>query len=293
MQLTLNRNFSSAFAAERLGDTDELADFIRQHPKLFVLTGAGISCASGIPAYRDEVGTWRSRTPIHHAEFMREASVRQRYWARSYVGWPMVNRARPNAAHSALVRLEEMGYIETLVTQNIDRLHQQAGQRRVIDLHGRLDQVVCLDCGALSAREQIQHWLAEHNPHLQNQEAGMAPDGDAEVDNGVVSQVQVPRCSRCDGMLQPNVVFYGSSVRKQTVDYLCDRLLSADAVLVIGSSLMVYSSFRFCKLAAERNQAIACINRGLTRGDDLYSLKLQQDCERVLSVLAATLPQRT
>ena len=143
-----------------------LRDFILEHPRLMVLTGAGISQSSGIPTYRDATGAWTSSQPIQHGEFLRDAAVRKRYWARSYKGWPNVASARPNSAHLALSQLEAQAYVQYLVTQNIDRLHQKAGHQRVIDLHGRLDQVVCMDCGEIAARADIQQWLAAHNSHL-------------------------------------------------------------------------------------------------------------------------------
>lgn len=272
---------------------DELQTFIADHPRLFVITGAGISRASGIPTYRDEVGTWKSNTPIQHGEFLNDPAIRQRYWARSFVGWPNVGKAQPNQAHRALASLEQLGYVHTLVTQNIDRLHQQAGHKRVTDLHGRLDQVVCMDCGALVPRDEIQQWLWQQNPHMDDINIEMAPDGDAHVRDELISQVEVPNCQRCDGLLKPNVVFYGGSVGKEIVNYLSDKLRQADALLVIGTSLMVYSSFRFCKLAEELELPIACINQGLTRGDNLFSLKITDDCAEVLTQLTELLPHRS
>lgn len=275
------------------GTVDDLAAFVSAHPKLFVITGAGISHASGIPTYRDEIGTWKSNQPIQHGEFIRTEATRQRYWARSFKGWPNVRKALPNSAHRALVRLEELGYVTTLVTQNIDRLHQKAGHRKVIDLHGRLDEVLCMDCGAITSREMIQEELWRLNPHfeaLEQQLAVLAPDGDADVAQELIEQVRVPACGRCQGILKPNVVFYGSSVNKETVSYLFERLQQAEAVLVVGSSLMVYSSYRFCKFAHDHGIPIACINKGLTRADGLFSLKLNVDCGRGLHELADLLP---
>lgn len=273
-----------------LVDVGTLQAFIAEHPKLFVITGAGISRASGIPTYRDEIGTWKTNSPIQHGEFLKDVAVRQRYWARSFGGWPNVGTARPNKAHRQLVTLEQRGYVTSLLTQNIDRLHQKAGQKRVIDLHGRLDEVVCMDCGAITPREQIQRWLEQHNPHLENLEVEMAPDGDAEVREELIGRVKVPDCERCSGLLKPNVVFYGGSVDREKVNYLIDKLQHADAILVIGSSLMVYSSFRFCKYAVERNIPIACINQGMTRADGLLAMKVSADCGEVLTELSAALP---
>jgi NAD-dependent SIR2 family protein deacetylase len=275
------------------GSLAELAEFVLAHPGLFVITGAGISHASGIPTYRDEIGTWKSNTPIQHADFMRSEATRKRYWARSFKGWPNVRKALPNAAHRSLVALEGKGYVSTLVTQNIDRLHQKAGHRKVIDLHGRLDEVLCMDCGALTEREAIQELLWQLNPHfeaLEQELSVLAPDGDAEVQQQLIDQVVVPHCLRCQGILKPNVVFYGSSVHKQTVQHLQERLAESAALLVIGSSLMVYSSFRFCKFAQQQGIPIICINKGLTRADALYTLKHNAECGVALSELAATLP---
>ncbi len=277
---------------EPLGTVGDLLKFLQRHPRLFVITGAGISRASGIPTYRDEIGSWQGSTPIQHKDFIRDSDVRRRYWARSFHGWPNVGNASPNQAHRALVKIEQAGHVSTLVTQNIDRLHQKAGHRKVVDLHGRLDQVLCMDCGAISEREEIQQWLWQHNPQVDVrdwQHDLFAPDGDAEVDMDLVDQFRIPSCRRCDGMLKPNVVFYGSSVSKEVVSYLMEKMTRADAVLVVGTSLMVYSSFRFCKLASELAMPIACINRGLTRADAMLRLKVDADCGPTLSALASLL----
>lgn len=273
-----------------IGDGEQLQDFIASHPRLFVITGAGISRASGIPTYRDEIGNWKTNTPIQHGEFLKDASVRQRYWARSFGGWPNVGNANPNSAHRGLVELEKLGYVTSLVTQNIDRLHQKAGQKKVIDLHGRLDQVVCMDCGAITSRQDIQHWLWQNNPHLENLKLELGPDGDADVREELIAQVRIPSCGLCSGLLKPNVVFYGGSVGREKVNYLYDKLEAADCMLVVGTSLMVYSSFRFCKFAAERKIPIVCINEGLTRADGLLEFKVLEDCGRVLTRLTTNLP---
>lgn len=272
------------------GDVHGLQTFIAEHPNLFVITGAGISHASGIPTYRDEVGTWKTNTPIQHGDFLKDAAIRQRYWARSFGGWPNVGNANPNQAHRALAKLESLGYIDILVTQNVDRLHQKAGHKRAIDLHGRLDQVICMDCGSLTPRDEVQQWLWQHNPHMDDIRIEQAPDGDANVREDLIRELQVPACQNCDGLLKPNVVFYGGSVGKETVNYLCEKLKTADGVLVVGTSLMVYSSYRFCKLAQQHDIPMACINQGLTRADDLFSLKLSQDCGKALSQVTEMLP---
>lgn len=277
-------------ASVRASNTvSELAEFMTQHSNVFVITGAGISSGSGIPTYRDDCGTWKSSRPIQHAEFMRTHAIRQRYWARSFSGWPTIDQAQPNAAHIELANLEALNIVGQLVTQNVDRLHQRANHRRVIDLHGRLDQVLCMDCGALVARNDIQDWLKQQNPHLHESSSLARPDGDADVDDGLVEAVQVPSCRRCSGVLKPNVVFYGSYVEKSLVASIYEKILKSDSLLIVGSSLMVYSSYRFCKFAAENNIPIACINQGLTRADDLLTLKISQPCAESLQALTASL----
>ena len=287
---------SNDLSTHCLGDVATLQDFILRHPRLFVVSGAGISHASGIPTYRDEEGNWKSNRPIQHGEFMRSEAVRKRYWVRSFVGWPNVASATPNLAHEALTELEALGYVQTLVTQNIDRLHQRSGHRQVVDLHGRLDQVVCMQCRAVSPRAELQLWLAQHNSQLQEQDFSsvmLAPDGDAEVAARLVNGVRLPDCPHCGGILKPNVVFYGDSVVKQKIDYLMERLDQADALLTVGTSLMVYSSFRFCKNAASKDIPMACINQGLTRADPLFQLKVAADCGQTLHTLAQSLPARS
>ncbi len=286
-QSKLNLSEQKRFNA-RLGNVLDLRIFIQKYPELFVITGAGISRGSGIQTYRDEAGKWKSNSPIQHSEFLTKETARKRYWARSYIGWPNVASAKPNNGHKSLNILESKGFVSTLVTQNVDRLHQKAGHKRVTDLHGRLDQVVCMDCGLLFSRHEIQTWLMKNNPYIVPMKASknsLRPDGDAEVSEAHVEKLKVPKCPQCKGLLKPNVVFYGSTVNKEIVNYLFERLRKAKALLIVGSSLMVYSSFRFCKYAKENHIPIACINQGLTRGDDLFSLKIDGDCSEVLNQL--------
>lgn len=269
----------------------QLADLVQANPRLLVITGAGCSVASGIPSYRDAEGNWRHGKPIQHQEFVDRHAVRQRYWARSYIGWPPVANAQPNAAHLALVELEARHKVCGLITQNVDRLHQKAGQRRVIDLHGRLDQVVCLSCGQASPRQRMQERLARLNPHLASA-AGrwvLAPDGDADVEPPMVDRMAVPPCEECGGVLKPDVVFFGASVPPASVRASFELLQECDALLVVGSSLMVFSGYRFCREAARLGKPVACINAGRTRADDLFSIKLSMDCGAVLQALLGTL----
>ena len=265
---------------------ERLLAFIDEHRNLAVLTGAGISAASGIPTYRDSAGTWTRNAPIQHRDFLLHEATRQRYWARSYSGWPAVSNAKPNVAHLALAKLEANDKINFLVTQNIDRLHQRAGHQRVVDLHGRLDEVICLSCLAKSPRAQMQERLAKLNPHLQH-EALWLPDGDADVKDDCVNQVIIPECLQCGGVLKPDVVFFGDSVNREKVSQITAAIDAADALLVIGSSLMVFSGYRFCRYAAENAIPIACLNAGITRADDLFQLKINADCGSVLQQLLA------
>ncbi len=268
---------------------EQLADFLKNHQPVTVITGAGCSAASGIPTYRDDQGTWLRSEPIQHSEFMAHPVKRQRYWTRSYAGWPYVQKAQPNESHHALARLEQLGYINQLVTQNVDRLHQKAGQRRVIDLHGRLDLVHCTECYTDFSRDDIQQELAHLNPHLTAENGGIAPDGDADVPDSQVGKMQVPDCARCGGIIKPSVVFYGGGVNKQIVEGIYQEMGRSEGVLVVGSSLMVFSSFRFCRFASKNQLPIAILNPGQTRADELTTLKLPLSAEQVLPKLIQTL----
>lgn len=261
-----------------------LRAWIAAHPRLFVLTGAGISTASGIPDYRGPDGSWKRRAPVTYQAFVRDAATRARYWARSFVGWPMVHRAQPNRAHAALVALEGSGRVERLVTQNVDGLHTRAGQTNVIDLHGRIDQVVCLACGARTPREAVQARLAADNPDWEHRRAKTAPDGDADLELADFARFRAPSCA-CGGLLKPDVVFFGENVPRERVAQAQAALEASDAMLVVGSSLMVYSGFRFARLARERGLPLAILTRGVTRADAIATLKLDADCELLPSAL--------
>ena len=258
---------------------------------MVVLTGAGISAGSGIPTYRDAAGIWRANEPIKHQEFINDSTKRQRYWARSLRGWPAVQNAKPNAAHLALATLERGGHIEMLITQNVDRLHQRAGSAEVVDLHGRLDQVVCLNCSCRVSRESIQHRLERENSGAPAAPLQIRPDGDSDVHPQIVENFRIPMCTECAGTLMPNVVFFGGTVPTDRVAGCMGAIDRSDALLVIGSSLQVYSGFRFCKRAAETNKPIALINSGKTRADSLATLRLSSDCGPLLSALLAAVPR--
>ena len=268
-------------------DLLELQTFLDDHPRLVILTGAGISAGSGIPTYRDAAGIWRVSEPIKHQEFITDSSKRKRYWARSLRGWPAVHDAKPNEAHLALATLERSGHIEMLITQNVDRLHQRAGSAQVVDLHGRLDQVVCLNCNYRIARESIQQVLVRENASATAGPLQLRPDGDSDVHQQIVDKFRVPICTECGGTLKPDVVFFGGTVPPDRVAKCMHAIDRSDALLVIGSSLQVYSGFRFCKHAAATNKPIALINSGKTRADSLATLRLSSDCGPLLTALLA------
>ena len=262
-----------------------LADFIRRHPRLVVLSGAGCSTPSGIPDYRDASGNWKPGPPVLGAQFVRELPARQRYWARSLNGWPRFQAARPNGAHRALARLEQHGHVRHLITQNVDGLHQHAGSHAVTELHGSLARVRCLACGDVCARAMVQRMLERDNPGFMNLDAAPAPDGDAQLEARGLGDFRVPDCPRCGGMLKPDVVFFGESVPAPTVANCLDALAQADALLCVGTSLMVYSGFRFCRHAVARGQPVAALNLGRTRADDMLALKVAAACDEVLAAL--------
>ena len=274
----------------------DLARFIDDTERLVVLTGAGCSTDSGIPDYRSPGGAWARHKPIYFNSFVRSAEVRRFYWARSYRGWPRFAAALPNRAHAALARLERRGKVHQLITQNVDDLHQEAGSRAVVQLHGRNRLVVCLECRREFEREAMQQRLADTNrewldraawDQLHADDADFAPDGAANLARDTVGGFVVPECDRCGGVLKPHVVFCGETVPADKVAYSIERVDEADALLVVGSSLTVWSGFRFVKRAAERRIPIAIVNIGPTRGDDLATIKVEANCGEVLSACAA------
>jgi len=262
-----------------------LLGFVDRYRRLFVLSGAGISTASGIPDYRDEDGRWKRRPPVNGQDFARSAAVRRRYWARSMIGWPTLARARPNPAHQAIARLQAAARVHRLVTQNVDGLHQRAGSEDVIELHGSIAQVVCLDCGLRIERVDVQRWLEAANPDYAGRLAAGAPDGDADVDPADWDRFAAPDCPHCGGILKPDVVFFGDSVPRNRVDEAMQALEQADAMLVVGSSLMLYSGYRFCDFAHRVQKPIAAINLGRTRADHLFQVKIEGPCAEVLADL--------
>jgi NAD-dependent SIR2 family protein deacetylase len=270
-------------------DLAGLAAYLADAERLFVLTGAGISAPSGIGTYRNHEGDWQRSDPVQHQDFLERSEARRRYWARSMRGWPAFRDAQPNPAHRALARLEQAGRLQALVTQNVDGLHQQAGQRRVIELHGTLREVLCLDCGSRQERDRLQSWLETHNRAWLEGSVSVQPDGDAAFDDvRQFHDFREPLCD-CGGILKPDVVFYGDSVPKDRVQAVRTELASADGFLVIGSSLMVYSSYRFAKEAKAMGLPMAAVNQGRTRADDWLECKWRADSASALPELVEKL----
>lgn len=269
--------------------SEQLAGFLDQSGTVAVVSGAGVSTASGIPDYRDQNGDWKHARPIQFPDFVKNPDARKRYWARSYVGWQRFSKASPNAAHYALAGLETSGRVDTVITQNVDRLHSEAGSRRVIDLHGDLGKVRCLDCESSFTRGDYQQSLKGANPDWHAEVFRYKPDGDAELADNSHGAFSVPGCAVCGGMVKPDVVMFGETVPKERVQDALAAVDRAAALLIVGSSLMLFSGFRFARRAAERKKPIAIVNRGRTRADDLAALKLEVDCGEALSAVVKRL----
>ncbi|MGD9695511.1 MAG: NAD-dependent protein deacetylase [Thermoleophilia bacterium] len=254
--------------------------------RLMVLTGAGLSTDSGIPDYRGPGAP--ARMPMTYQEFTASEANRRRHWARAHVGWARMGGARPNAGHRALARLEQQGRVELLVTQNVDGLHEAAGSRRMIALHGRIADVVCLDCRRVTGRDAMQARMAALNPGwlARHAEVAARPDGDVELE--ATEGFAVPACESCGGRLKPDVVFFGESVPRERVARSFAALERADALLVAGSSLTVMSGFRFVLAAAKAGTPVVIVNRGPTRGDDLATVRLEEGCSEFLTELAGS-----
>ena len=269
------------------GDIARLIEFVDRRKQLLVLTGAGLSTASGIPAYRDATGQWLRRDPILYQDFIASSTVQRRYWARSFLGWQTIRDSQINAAHRTLVELETNGKLGMLVTQNVDGLHAKAGSRALVEVHGTLWQVGCLGCQARFPREDIQARLLDRNPDWRPEVVEIRPDGDAELDARAYPGFEPADCPNCGGVLKPDVVFFGESVpadRHQTINQALDE---CDALLVIGSSLVVMSGYRIVRQAHQRGLPVVAVNNGRTRADELLEFKVGGDCVEALSALTA------
>ena len=259
-----------------------------------LLTGAGLSTDSGIPDYRGPGSP--PRTPMTYQEFVKDAANRQRYWARNHIGWSHLRHADPNQGHYAAAELERRGYLTGLITQNVDRLHEDAGSVNVVDLHGRYDQVVCLACRRTYSRRLLAGVLEELNPDFLSRAEGtglveMAPDADATVeDQELISSFVVAVCPACGGTLKPDFVYFGENVPKDRVERSYRMVDDADALVAAGSSLTVMSGLRFVRHAAKDGKPVIIINRGDTRGDDKATIKLEAGVSESLTWLAAGLP---
>lgn len=253
-----------------------------------VLTGAGISTDSGIPDYRGPKTRDRPRNPIQHRAFISEPAIRQRYWARATVGWPRFAAATPNIGHRAVARLAECGLVSGLITQNVDRLHRAAGSE-ALELHGSLHEVACLACGAVEPRPSVHARMTALNPDFVTEVLSVAPDGDVDVAADAVASFRVAPCRRCGGPLKPDVVFFGGVVPRARVEAAYRLVERANALLVVGSSLTVFSGYRFVRRAAERGTPVAILNLGPTRGDPHATLRIDAPAGAVLSRIADVL----
>ena len=249
--------------------------------RVVVLSGAGLSTDSGIPDYRGPTSV--ARAPMTYQDFVSGPVAQQRYWARSFVGWRTMQHARPNAGHVSVAELEAAGVVLATITQNVDGLHQAAGARAVIDLHGRLSQVVCLRCGERSSRRALDERLGEANPYFAADSDQIAPDGDAELTD--VSGFHLVGCVVCGGPLKPDVVFFGENVPRERVERCYALVDSAQALLVLGSSLTVQSGLRFVRRARSLEIPVVIVNRGATRGDPLADLRIDAGCSQTLQAL--------
>jgi NAD-dependent SIR2 family protein deacetylase len=268
--------------------TTELTEVVRVvgAGRVVALSGAGLSTESGIPDYRGASGSLRNHTPMTYQEFRGSAAARQRYWARSFLGWRTIAHARPNVGHVAVAELRARGYLSGVITQNVDGLHQAADTPEVVDLHGSLDRVICLDCGRISGREALDQRLRAANPGFDASAGRINPDGDVELAPAAVREFRLVDCAHCgSGVLKPDVVFFGENVPPARVA-LCARLVDdADALLVLGSSLTVMSGLRFVRRAADAGKPVLIVNQGRTRGDDYASVRVDLPLGKALTEL--------
>ncbi|MVO89423.1 NAD-dependent protein deacetylase [Streptomyces sp. p1417] len=256
---------------------------------VLVLSGAGLSTESGIPDYRGEGGSLSRHTPMTYQDFTAHPDARRRYWARSHLGWRTFGRALPNAGHRAVAAFGEHGLLSGVITQNVDGLHQAAGSKGVVELHGSLDRVRCLSCGAFSARAELARRLEAANPGFEPVAAGINPDGDADLSDEQVADFRVLPCAKCGGILKPDVVFFGETVPQQRVEH-CRRLVrEAASLLVLGSSLTVMSGLRFVRQAAQAGKPVLIVNRDPTRGDPHARTRVALPLGKALTTVAERL----
>ncbi|XP_074655017.1 NAD-dependent protein lipoamidase sirtuin-4, mitochondrial-like [Tubulanus polymorphus] len=274
---------------------EELTEMIRDSERLFVLTGAGLSTESGIPDYRSEgVGLYARSTnrPVKYQEFVKSPQTRRRYWARNYVGWPSFSSFLPNIGHKILADWERLDKIFWLVTQNVDGLHFKAGSKNITELHGSSHRVMCItkDCSFKSSRDELQNLIELQNPDWSAISQEIAPDGDVQLSQEQVDGFQMPVCPSCgNDTLKPEVVFFGDNVNRKIVDFVFEKVEESDGVLVVGSSLEVYSGYRFVSRAADKKKPISIINIGAGRGDKHADLIVRDKCGSVLQQISSRL----
>ncbi|HST64109.1 MAG TPA: NAD-dependent protein deacetylase [Mycobacteriales bacterium] len=254
---------------------------------VLVLSGAGISTESGIPDYRGPSSAARTASPMTFQTFTGDPVARHRYWARSHLGWRLIGTARPNDGHRAVAALQRSGLLTGVITQNVDGLHQAAGAAGVTDLHGRLDRVRCLDCGRLSERTELEARLTEVNADWRAVATGINPDGDVDLPDSALDGFRLVGCTACDGVLKPDVVFFGETVPRERVEHCYDLLEGSQALLVLGSSLTVMSGHRFVIRAARDARPVAIVNQGATRGDRYAAVTVDAPLGQVLPALVA------
>jgi NAD+-dependent protein deacetylase sirtuin 4 len=267
---------------------DELAAFLRER-RAMVLSGAGISTESGIPDYRGVDRTGPPPSPITYQRFVRDEHARRRYWARSALGWAVMHDKSPNEGHRVVAAFERAGHVTGVLTQNVDGLHQAAGSQAVIELHGSLSRVVCLQCGQRESRASLQARLEALNPGFVERGVTILPDGDADLPEAWERAFQVAACRECGGMLKADVVFFGENVPAQRVEQAFAMLDGSDALLVVGSSLAVRSGYRFVEAANEHGKPVAIVNHGPTRGDELADVRVEGRLGEVLPDLVLRL----
>lgn len=285
---------------EDLGTMDDLVDLVSAGG-VVVLSGAGMSTESGIPDYRGPDGTRRVE-PMTLGEFKGSSEARRRYWARSYIGWQRFSAAEPNSGHVRVTELQREGYVGPIITQNVDGLHQEAGARDVVELHGSLERAVCLTCGEVTSRTGLHERMAEANPGFMERFAAAAeavgsqwgeqvrPDGDIVVPDDLVESFFAPRCLVCgQDTVKPDVVFFGESVPKEMVEKCFGLVEQAGALLVLGSSLSVMSGYRFVRHAARAGIPVAIVTRSATRGDADATIRLHAPLGPTLDALGAAL----
>jgi NAD-dependent deacetylase sirtuin 4 len=263
----------------------QLQRFLHQSEKLLIVTGAGVSTESGIPDYRSEdVGLYATSTsrPMLYSHFLKSSERRQSYWARNYIGHPKFTSAKPNFTHQFFAEYETTGRMLWLISQNVDNLHITAGSRAITELHGNAHQVTCLQCKLITSRHELQTRMNTLNANFAADVQSIAPDGDAFINEELVKSFIVPACLNCGGILKPNVVFFGDNVPRHTVDFLYRKTEECDGVLVAGSSLEVYSAYRFVSAAVKLGKPLAIVNIGTTRADKMADIKVKSSCSDVL-----------